>query len=349
MAQAMGDKFCLKWNEFQENLSSTFSGWRNTGDVFTDVTLACDNDQFVETHKIVLSAASPFFMKLLQRTKKEQHPLIYLRGIEARDLASVLDFIYHGQANVYQEDLQNFLTLAQELQLKGLQEAGGEEKGGKGATRLDKKRKREEVVDPSFSESGSRDNGRSSNPAEVVFKTEQDQELVSSRGWADQDYQGEDQAGYQEESIRVPGDYPARYQGEPDYGGHDPGMKVFLSGEGGLEELDMQIAALMERGDDNVWTCKVCGKKATKGGKPDMRDHIEANHVEGVSHPCNICSKTYKLVYVEHGNFKTSMQISEDAISEATILFKHFPTQNWSTVLFTPFYWPSLILKSIAF
>ena len=103
------------------------------------------------------------------------------------------------------------------------------------------------------------------------------------------------------------------------------------------------------RGDDNVWTCKVCGKKATKGGKPDMRDHIEANHVEGVSHPCNICGKTYKLVYVEHGNFKTSVQISEDAISEATILFKHFPTQNWSTVLFTPFYWPSLILKSIAF
>ena len=288
MAQAMGDKFCLKWNEFQENLSSTFSGWRNTGDAFTDVTLACDNDQFVETHKIVLSAASPFFMKLLQRTKKQQHPLIYLRGIEAKDLASVLDFIYHGQVNVYQEDLQSFLTLAQELQLKGLQESGGEkETERKGEMKLEKKRKRE---DSSFSKDESRDNERSSNPSEVVFKMEQDHELVSSGDWAGQ---GEDEAEYQEESISVSEDryqsQPARYPGVP-----DPGTKVFLSGEGGLEELDMQIAALMERGEDNVWTCKVCGKKATKGGKPDMRDHIEANHVEGVSHPCNICGKTYK-------------------------------------------------------
>ena len=117
----MGDKFCLKWNEFQDNLSSTFSEWRNTEDAFTDVTLACDNDQFMESHKIVLSAASPFFMKLLQRTRRQEHPLIYLRGIEAKNLTSVLDFIYHGQANVQQEDLQNFLNLGQELQLKGLQ------------------------------------------------------------------------------------------------------------------------------------------------------------------------------------------------------------------------------------
>ena len=46
---------------------------------------------------------------------------------------------------------------------------------------------------------------------------------------------------------------------------------------------------------------------------------------------------------------KTSMQSSEDAISEATFSFKHLTKLNWSTVLFTPFYWPSLILKSIAF
>ena len=303
LVETMGDKFCLKWNEFQENLSSTFSGWRNTGDAFTDVTLACDNDQFVESHKIVLSAASPFFMNLLQRTKKQQHPLIYLRGVEAKDLASVLDFIYHGQANVYQEDLQSFLTLAQELQLKGLQEAGGDEgKEGKGERRLEKKRKREDFVDPSFSEEGgSVDNGCSSDQSEVVFKMEQDHELDSSKGWALAD-QGEDGAR-EEEIIRIPEEYPVRYPGVPVLGGHDPGMKVFLSGEGGLEELNMQIAALMEMGEDNVWTCKVCGKKATKGGKPEMRYHIEANHMEGVSHCCKICGKAYKLVFNERELF----------------------------------------------
>ena len=70
MAHAMGDKFCLKWDEFQDNLSSTFSEWRNTEDAFTDVTLACDNDQFMESHKIVLSAASGAVNK----------STVYLRG-----------------------------------------------------------------------------------------------------------------------------------------------------------------------------------------------------------------------------------------------------------------------------
>ena len=46
--------------------------------------------------------------------------MIYMRGIKAKDLAAIVDFIYHGEANVYQEDLDNFLALADELQLKGL-------------------------------------------------------------------------------------------------------------------------------------------------------------------------------------------------------------------------------------
>ena len=43
-----------------------------------------------------------------------------MRGVTAKDLVSVVDFIYYGEANIYQEDLDRFLTLAQEFQLKGL-------------------------------------------------------------------------------------------------------------------------------------------------------------------------------------------------------------------------------------
>ena len=35
-----------------------------------------------------------------------------------------MDFIYHGEANIYQEDLDAFLSLAEELQLKGLAPSG---------------------------------------------------------------------------------------------------------------------------------------------------------------------------------------------------------------------------------
>ena len=40
--------------------------------------------------------------------------------MKSRDLEAVLDFLYHGEANIYQEDLDSFLAIAEELQLKGL-------------------------------------------------------------------------------------------------------------------------------------------------------------------------------------------------------------------------------------
>ena len=49
--------------------------------------------------------------------------MIYMRGVKARDLTAIVDFIYHAEANIYQEDLDGFLALAEELQLKGLRGA----------------------------------------------------------------------------------------------------------------------------------------------------------------------------------------------------------------------------------
>ena len=43
-----------------------------------------------------------------------------MKGLKEKDLCTILDFIYNGEANVYQEDLNGFLSLAAELQLKGL-------------------------------------------------------------------------------------------------------------------------------------------------------------------------------------------------------------------------------------
>ena len=48
--------------------------------------------------------------------------MIYLRGFQPRDFASILDFIFFGEANVYQKDLDCFLAIAEEIKLKGLTE-----------------------------------------------------------------------------------------------------------------------------------------------------------------------------------------------------------------------------------
>ena len=110
------EKFSLIWNDFQENISSAFSNLR---DNLTDVTLISEDGQHMEAHKIILSASSPFFMNLL-KISKHPSPLIYLKGFKAKDLHSILDFMYHGVAEIYQENLDAFLAVAEELQLKGL-------------------------------------------------------------------------------------------------------------------------------------------------------------------------------------------------------------------------------------
>ena len=123
------EKFCLRWNDFQENVNNAFAVLRKDSD-FTDVTLAGEDGHQVEAHKVILLASSPFFQKLLKRNKHE-HPLIYMRGLKLEDLLAIVDFLYYGEANIYQENLDNFLNIAEELELKGLhgaQGGGGEDR-----------------------------------------------------------------------------------------------------------------------------------------------------------------------------------------------------------------------------
>jgi len=111
------EKFCLRWNDFESNISSAFRELRDDKDFF-DVTLACDDEQ-IQAHKVILSACSPFFRNVLRRNP-HQHPLLYLKNVKYTDLQSVLNFMYHGEVNVAQEELNSFLSVAEDLKIKGL-------------------------------------------------------------------------------------------------------------------------------------------------------------------------------------------------------------------------------------
>jgi len=54
-------------------------------------------------------------------------------------------------------------------------------------------------------------------------------------------------------------------------------------------ELSLQINEIIEK-NEGVWGCKICGKTATKNS--NIRNHAEM-HIEGMSHTCHICSKTF--------------------------------------------------------
>ena len=60
MSNGQGEKFCLRWNDFENNISKAFGELRDDKDFF-DVTLACDDDQ-IQAHKVILSVRPPFFL-----------------------------------------------------------------------------------------------------------------------------------------------------------------------------------------------------------------------------------------------------------------------------------------------
>ena len=114
----MSEKFCLKWNDFESNVSKSFGLLRNE-EYLHDVTLVCDDNSQVSAHKLVLSACSEYF-KTIFKNNNHQKPLICLEGVNANDLRNILDYMYLGETNIFQENLDQFLTIAQRLKVLGL-------------------------------------------------------------------------------------------------------------------------------------------------------------------------------------------------------------------------------------
>ena len=107
---SMSEKLCLQWNDFKENIISSVGNLREDQE-FTDVTLACEDGRRIEAHKIILAGSSPFFDNLLKRNK-HSHPLVYMKGMKSEDMAAIVNFLYRGEANVFQESLESFLAIA---------------------------------------------------------------------------------------------------------------------------------------------------------------------------------------------------------------------------------------------
>ena len=67
---------------------------------------------------------------------------------------------------------------------------------------------------------------------------------------------------------------------------------------GDLQELDKKIISMivlgqnmLASGKQRASVCQVCGKE---GQTSSIKDHIEANHLQGITIPCNLCEKTFR-------------------------------------------------------
>ena len=248
----MSEKLCLKWNDFQENVNTAFGNLREDKE-FADVTLASEDGHQIEAHKVILAASSPFFQNLLKRNQ-HPHPLIYMRGVKSENLLAIVDFLYCGEASVFQEDLDSFLAIAEELELNELM----------GQTKENNQQAENRLADLSPIQM---------NPT-PIYKKEK-----SSSNTRNLDAQSHSIAAVlnNERRIAIPNFVP-----------------------GDLKELDEKVKSLMEKSQNlapsgtegsKAKICKVCGKE---GAGIAIRDHIEANHLKGVSLPCNMCGKDFR-------------------------------------------------------
>ena len=114
----MSGKLCLRWNDFQSNVSNSFSVLRNE-DYLHDVTIVTDDSEQIAAHKLVLSASSEYFKNIFKKSK-HSHLLLCLEGVTSTDVRNMMDYIYNGELQIFQEDLDRFLNVAHRLKLEGL-------------------------------------------------------------------------------------------------------------------------------------------------------------------------------------------------------------------------------------
>ncbi|XP_076335880.1 uncharacterized protein LOC143239029 isoform X2 [Tachypleus tridentatus] len=124
-------QFCLKWSNHHDNMLNVFEQLL-FNEEFVDVTLACEGLS-LKAHKMVLSACSPFFQSLFKENPCK-HPIVIMKDMNYKDLKAIIDFMYHGQVNVSQDQLSTLLKTAQSLKVKGLAEVEDKEQGEKDGT-----------------------------------------------------------------------------------------------------------------------------------------------------------------------------------------------------------------------
>ncbi|XP_054720142.1 protein bric-a-brac 2-like [Uloborus diversus] len=119
----MSQQFCLKWNNHMNNMMDVFKNLLST-EAMVDVTLACDGLS-LKAHKIVLSACSPFFQSLFLENPCK-HPIVILKDMKYTELKAIIEFMYHGEVNVAQDQLSALMKTAETLRVKGLAEVTNE-------------------------------------------------------------------------------------------------------------------------------------------------------------------------------------------------------------------------------
>merc|ERR1712013_651097 len=266
-----------------------------------------------------LSACSPFFRTVLRRNRHE-HPLLYLKGVKYADLVSVLNFMYHGEVNVAQEELNSFLAVAEDLKVKGLTQgnSSSDTKASHSAPPPRPDPPKARLPDPTPQVKRPRPAPspppRQIAPAQPAYSQEQDDDIQevapivksepATHVPAEAQYpQGQGiVADPNMEYGEEYGEYEGYEEGDYDTSMMDPNMAGADGNKDPTAMLDSMMSKVLVDGIAK-FQCATCGKLMAE--KRDMKRHLES-HLD-MSYACEICKKVCttsnalrKHYYVHH-------------------------------------------------
>ena len=235
----MSEKFSLRWNDFKDSVSRSFGLLRQEKDFF-DVTLVTQDEVHISAHKVILSASSQFFKNILRKSPSK-HPMIFLSGINSQELSYVMDYVYQGEVQVYQEQLDNFLECASKLNVNGL-------------------------------------NTQKQQPESPLLYEETQNRVPSVV-----------EEGKLKSSFHhsIPRSKPNQYLNIVDKS--LVAANFDLTGGMDLAQLEHLLKENLFK-QDGLFHCKLCGKSAKQS--IEIKNHIEATHIEGLSFQCQFCNAT---------------------------------------------------------
>ena len=302
--------YFIQWNDFEANTTYSFKEMRNDQD-FTDITLVSDDHQHFDAHKIILGASSWFFCKIL-KSNKHPHPLVYMRNVKGSCLASILDFIYHGEVNIQQEDLEEFMKVGGELQIKGLEANSAGQISDVGHKIADSAHKMTNSVHK-IANSGPK-NTKDGHKNETIS---QGKIISNSTVYR----RGKKTGGPRKKIDTMANDIhtkvePSEEDNIPDLDKGENKVLINITENPAkyLETLDLEIDSMIHDAEikGNPFTCKVCGKESNT--KQHMRVHVEGAHITGPSFPCDKCNngRFYKTRNSLDGHMSKKHRSSRD-------------------------------------
>ena len=263
------DNHTLYWHTFSGHLKNTMHKMMKT-EKLSDVTLVCDDKKILKAHKVVLSASSSVFESIIDDLP-QSNSVIYLRGINHGEMEAILKYMYLGEATFSLQRMNEFLSVADSLDIKELSksiEFNSEEiLKTEGSTITDedyfclKDTIAEEETCISKDESLMKmDAGEESIKAEVNADAQNESYNYQARE--------EDNNYTQSEHVEVK------------YSCSQCSYRALRK-----KYLRSHIRSIH---DGVKYDCNLCDYKATQLG--NLRTHVQSKH-EGIKIPCNICDQ----------------------------------------------------------